>query len=213
MEPLLFAISMVKLLMHMSGISYSMITYGGQSLPGFTNLTRIAGNFCIKPDDVEDCFCSKNGCPKDESYGLWIMFNVTFVLNILRMIFVLVCMIRPDSWSKTRANFKFIFSQGESKLSLAIALTIIPLLWIPLSADWKRDLAGFYVFLAFFEGCFIWRNHFPNKKMASMITWTEVVSSSILEFLAVSNSVNQVDDEVIMTDPYYNKLFSFRCTG
>ena len=185
MEPLLFAISMIKLLMHMAGISYSMITYGGQSLPGFTNFTK-AGNFCIKPDDVEDCFCSKNGCPQYESYGLWIMFNVTFVLNILRMIFVLVCMIRPDSWSKTRANFKFIFSQGESKLSLAIALTIIPLLWIPLSADWKRDLAGFYVFLAFFETCFIWRNHFPNKKMASMITWTEVVSSSILEFLAVS---------------------------
>ena len=199
MEPLLFAISMVKLLMHMSGISYSMITYGGQSLPGFKpELAKSDPDaFCIKPDDLlQDCFCSKNGCPKDESYGLWIMFNVTFVLNIFRMIFVLVCMIRPDSWSKTRANFKFIFSQGESKLSLAIALTIIPLLWIPLSADWKRDLAGFYVFLAFFEGCFIWRNHYPNKKMASMITWTEVVSSSILEFLAVSSSVNQVDDVI-----------------
>ena len=179
-EHFLFAISMVKLFMHMFGISYAMITYGGKSWPGFDPGRSF-------PDDLpKDCFCRKNGCPVDESNGLWIAFNVTFFLNILRMIFVLVCMIRPDSWTNTRANFKFTFSQGESKLSLAIALTIIPLLWMPLSADWKRDLAGFYVFLAFFETCFIWRNHFPNKKMASMITWTEVVSSSILEFLAVS---------------------------
>ena len=175
-EHFLFAISMVKLLMHMFGISYSIITYGGESLVGLN----------ISTSQDPDSFCFKNGCPVDESNGLWIAFNVTFFLNILRMIFVLVCMIRPDSWTNTRANFKFTFSQGESKLSLAIALTIIPLLWMPLSSDWKRDLAGFYVFLAFFETCFIWRNHFPNKKMASMITWTEVVSSSILEFLAVS---------------------------
>ena len=187
-EHFLFAISMVKLLMHIFGITYVMITYGGKSWTGFD--PDISGvDFCIKPDDLPDCFCKKNGCPMNESYILWIMFNVTFFLNILRMIFVLVCMIRPDNWTDTKTNFKFLFSQGESKLSLAIALTIIPLLWMPLSADWKRDLAGFYVFLAFFETCFIWRNHFPNKKMASMITWTEVVSSSILEFLAVSKKM------------------------
>ena len=192
-EHFLFAISMVKLFMHIFGITYVMVTYGGRSLQGYdTSISQdlTEADFrkiCIKPDDLQnDCFCSKNRCPVDASYWLWIMFNVTFFLNILRMIFVLVCMIRPDNWTDTKTNFKFLFSQGESKLSLAIALTIIPLLWIPLSADWKRDLAGFYVFLAFFETCFIWRNHFPNKKMASMITWTEVVSSSILEFLAVS---------------------------
>ena len=133
----------------------------------------------------------KNGCPAEASYCLWIMFNLTFVLNIFRSIFVLVCLIRRDQnkwvdWDKTMANFKFIMGSGQSKLFLVIFITVIPLLWAPLSAEWKRDLAGFYVFLAFFDCCFIWSNHWPNKKMASMITWTEVVSKSIWDFLLVS---------------------------
>ena len=176
--------------MHVFGISYSLITFGGQSW--YNNSTNDP-SVCFKTDGA-GCFCMKNGCPAKASYYLWIMFNITFVFNIFRSIFVLVCLIRRDQkwgidWDKTMANFKFIMGSGQSKLFLVIFIIVIPLLWAPLSAEWKRDLAGFYVFLAFFDCCFIWSNHWPNgpnKKMASMITWTEVVSKSIWDFLLVS---------------------------
>ena len=178
---------MIKLLMHIFGITYAMITFGGKTLPWNNALLENGSNdqefYC---GSANDCFCLKVKCPSTWSHGFWILFNIGFVLNIVRSIFVMTCMIRPDK-EKTQANFEFVFSQGESKLAIVLFILLVPLLWFGsyLSPDWNRDLAGFYVFLAFFDICFIWRNHFPNKKMASMITWTEVVSRSILDFLMV----------------------------
>ena len=67
---------------------------------------------------------------------------------------------------------------------------IIPFMFLlPAKQDWvsARDLAGIYVLLASFDINFAIRDLLRNRNLAAMITWTEVVFYSMLDFLKVCN--------------------------
>ena len=51
--------------------------------------------------------------------------------------------------------------------------------------DACRDLSGLVVLLSCVDLCFLVRDNLSNRKLASMINWTEVVSANIFKFIFV----------------------------
>ena len=107
-------------------------------------------------------------------------------LNYFRM-FAILCSLVEKRPKVTLANWRQVFQQGEYLLTVTI-LIISPIILV--SSDdlrWKRDLSGFYVLLAGLDINLAIRDLMKDRKTASMITWTEVVASSLIGFVKVMN--------------------------
>ena len=70
-----------------------------------------------------------------------------------------------------------IFNQTEYKMTVFI-LCLVPFLH-------GQDIAGFYILMAGLDINLAIRDILKNRDTAAMITWTEVISGSIFDFVKV----------------------------
>ena len=74
-----------------------------------------------------------------------------------------------------------IFNQTEYKMTVFI-LCLVPFL---LCLKDGQDIAGFYILMAGLDINLAIRDIMKNRDTAAMITWTEVISCSIFDFVKV----------------------------
>ena len=76
-----------------------------------------------------------------------------------------------------------IFNQTEYKMTVII-LCLVPFL-LCLEEEYCQDIAGFYILMAGLDINLAIRDILKNRDTAAMITWTEVISCSIFDFVKV----------------------------
>lgn len=120
------------------------------------------------------------------------LFMAFSLFNAGYFFFLLASMIRK-SLTNTLINFKKVFLRNL--VVIATLIVIVIMLSLPSFTETgnpnpnKRDVAGLYILFACFDIFLGFRVLLRDRNKASMITWTMVVSESMLKFILVRNGL------------------------
>ncbi len=86
-----------------------------------------------------------------------------------------------------RKNWKLMLTL-EYLLTIFIMAIAPVVLFLDEANPNKKDLAGTYILMASFDGFLTCKMLLRNRNYAAMITWTQVVTKSMIKFILVSLS-------------------------
>ena len=111
---------------------------------------------------------------------LALLYMLCWVCMILELFIKVLILVRC---SESRTYLLWEHSDLVNIVFLLAAGPMVACPWPPMAL--RRELAGFFIVACSFNICYLLRLHFPNRKMAAMIHWTQVVSKSMLKFLGI----------------------------